>query len=187
MSSRLRSSAAALLLKVAVQAASKVKKKSVCLKEHAVSASRKSRCDFASSLDSAEVKEGRRPVHGLSEKFGCLGFTLSRDNSRLFVLLGLFDLELGSRSLLLGDLFLFDGLRELRAEVEISNRDIVELDVEVSQSNDETVSDSLTDLFSLCQQLVCIVSSDNGLKHFVNDRWENSAIVVKTEESIDLV
>jgi hypothetical protein len=66
---------------------------------------------------------------------------------------GLFDLELGSLSLLLGDLFLFDGLRELRAEVKVSNRDIVEFDVEVSQSNVETVSDSLTDLFSLCQQL----------------------------------
>ena len=187
MSSRLRSSAGALLLKIAVQAGSKVKKKSVCLKEHAVPASRKSCCDFASSLDSAKVKEGRGPVHGLSEKFGCLGFTLSLDNSGLFVLHGLFDLELGSLSLLLGDLFLFDGLRELRAEVKVSNGDIVELDVEVSQSDVETVSDSLTDLFSLCQQLRSIVSSDDGLKHFVNDRWENSAIVVETEESIDLV
>jgi len=149
--SRLSRRVGVLLLKIAVQAGSEVKKESVCLEEHTVSASRKSCCNFASSLDSAKVKEGRGSVHGLSEKFGGLGFTLSPDNCGLFVLQGLFDLELGSLGLLLGDLFLFDGLRELRTEVEISNGDIVELDVEVSQSFVETVSDSLTDLFSLCQ------------------------------------
>ena len=137
------------LFEVAVKAGGQVEEERVSLQEHSVSAPRKSCCDFTGCLDPAQVEESWRSVHGLTEKLGGLGFTLSRHDSGLFVLHGLFDLEFSSLSLLLGDLLLLNSLGKLRAEMEIGNRDIIELDVEISQPYDESVPNSLTDLFSL--------------------------------------
>ena len=172
------------LLKVLIEATSQVHEKSVCLKENSVATSRHNCGNFTSSLNSSQLKESWRGGKGRSKKFGGLGLTLSLDNRRSLVLDGLLHKVLGSFSLLLRDLLLFDGLCELRAEMEVSNGHIVKDDVEVAKSLSKTVSDLLRDLLSLGQKLSGIVACDYRLEHFIDDRGEHTTIVVLPEESI---
>lgn len=79
----------------------------------------------------------------MTKELSGLGFTLSFDNGGSFVLESLIDKIFGSFGLLLGDLLLFDGFRELGAEVQVSNGDIIKDDVEVLKSISETVTDLL--------------------------------------------
>ena len=88
--------------------------------------------DLAGGVDAADLDEARAALlEGLGDRRGGLGLALGADDRGLLLLLGLGDdvgLALG---LLLGDLLLLDGRRELLAEDEVRDRDVVQYNVEV--------------------------------------------------------
>lgn len=68
------------------------------------------------------------------------------------------DEELCSLGLLLGDLLVFNGLGKLSSEGKVGDGDIIEDDMEVLESIEETVSDLLRNLLSLREQLSGVVT-----------------------------
>mmetsp|Transcript_20743 Transcript_20743/g.28004 ORF Transcript_20743/g.28004 Transcript_20743/m.28004 type:complete len:243 (+) Transcript_20743:313-1041(+) len=173
-------------LKVAVEARREVHEEGVGLEEDAVTRSGHNRGDLARGLDSAQFEESRGGCEGLTKESGSLGFTLSLDDGGALILDCLVDQVLGTLSLLLGDLLLFDGLGELGAEMQISDGDIIEHDVEVAQSLGQAVANLLGDLLSLGQELGGVVAGDHRLEHLIDDGGEHAAIVVRTQESVQL-
>ena len=121
----------------------------------------------------------------MSEKFSRFSFSLGSNDDRLSSLLSLFDKILCSLSLLLSNLFLFNSLTEFNSEMEISNRYIIEHDIEISKSQLEAVLDALTDLLSLCDQLVGVVASHHRLENLMDNRWQYSSIVIHAQVSVD--
>ena len=173
-----------LLFKILIEASSQVHEKSVCLKEDSIAAPWHNCGNFTSSLNSSQFKEGWRGGEGRSKKFGGFGLTLSLDNRRSLVLDGLLNKVLGSFSLLRRDLLLFNGLGELRSEMQVSDGHIVKNDVEIAKSLSKAVSDLLGDLLSLGQELSGVVAGNNWLEHFIDDGGEHTAVVVLSKETI---
>lgn len=93
----------------------------------------------------------------------------------------------GSLGLLLGDLFLFNGPGEFGSETEVSNGDIVEHDVEISQPSLQSLLDGVTHILSLSDQLVGVVEGHHRLEDLIDDRGKNSSIIVKTQVPVDRV
>ena len=129
-------SVAAMLffLEVAIKATCEVHQEGVSLEEHSVAGSAHYGGNLTGSFDSTQLKESWWGREGVTEEFGSLSLTLSLNDCGAFVLDGLVDEILGSFSLLLGDLLLFNGLSELTSEMEVSDGDIIKDDVEVLQS-----------------------------------------------------
>ena len=98
---------------------------------------------------------------------------------------GLLDEILGSLSLLLSNLLLFDSLAELSSKMKICDRYIIKDDVEVLKSHLETFFDALTDLLSLCDELVSVVAGNNRLQDLVNDGRQYSTIVIHSQVPVD--
>ena len=69
-----------------------------------------------------------------SNKLGCFSFTFSSQDSRLRFLLSFEHNELGSFGALLSHLFSFDGCSEVTRELEVSNGNIIENDVEFGET-----------------------------------------------------
>jgi hypothetical protein len=67
-------------------------------------------------LDTSQFNITLALLDGITNKFGRAGFTLGSDDSSLLLLTGLVDEEGGSLSVLLCDLFSFDGGGELGRE-----------------------------------------------------------------------
>lgn len=97
----------------------------------------------------------------------------------------------------------FDGMRELRAERNVGNRDIVKNEVEPSSTLHEVVSDESRNLtrtvsamcrayqgmgvsyiFSLGDQLTGVELGDDRLQDFIHDRGQHSLIVVGSKFSV---
>lgn len=78
-----------------------------------------------------------------------MSFTSSLNNRRSLILECLFDLELCTFSLLLSDLLIFDGLGILWSEMQVSDGNIIEHDVEIPKTFSEAISNLLGDLLSL--------------------------------------
>ena len=121
----------------------------------------------------------------MTQKFGRFSFSLGSDNDLLSLLFGLLDQILGSLGLLLGNLFLFDGPGEFGSETEVSDGHIVKHNVEISQSNLESLLDGGTNHLSLSDQLVGVVEGHHRLEDLVDNGGQNSTIIVKTQVSVD--
>ena len=159
-----------LFLEICVERWGDVHEKGVSLKEHSVSASRHDSGNFTGNFDTSKVEVGRWAEQLLSKELCGSSFTLSLDNCRFFVLDGLVDEELCTLGLLLSDLFLFNSLCELGAEMQVCNRYIIKHDVKVFQTQGQTLTDACWDLFSLSEKLSGIVPCNDGLEYLVDNR-----------------
>lgn len=65
-------------------------------------------------------------------------------------------------------------------------RDVVEHDVEPGSSSREIISDQSCDIFSLRNQLTGVELGDNTFEDFVDDRGQDSLVVIGPESSVDL-
>lgn len=175
------------LFHVVSESLSEVQQQGVTLQEHTVARASHHLGNLKGSLNSSEFKESRGSGHSISKKFGSFCFSRSLDNDRLLILKGLINKILGTLSLLLGDLFVFDSLGELGSEMKVSDGHIIENNKEVSESVVETLSNSCGHLFSLGQKLVGVVTGNYGLEHFVHNRGEDSSVVVPSVLSVNVV
>lgn len=100
-------------------------------------------------------------------------------------MLSFFDNELCSFGLLLGNLLVFDGFSEFATEDQVDDGNIIEDDVEVSQSFGETLPYLDRNLLSLSQQRSSIVLCNNRFQDLVDNGWKHSLIVVHAEISVD--
>ena len=95
------------------------------------------------------------------------------------------DQELGTLGLLLRRLLSLDSLSKFGTELQIDNGHVIEQNVEVSQSGQETHLDLLRNLLTLSQQGRRIVLRNNRSHDFVDDRGQNSRIIVHAKVAID--
>lgn len=97
--------------------------------------------DALGCADFSELEVTGIVAGGFTELLRCFGFTLGLDDLLLTLLSGAFDEEGGTLSLLLCDLFAFDGRGVLLAEAEFSQRNVIEDDVKVGGTFDELATD----------------------------------------------
>lgn len=126
--------------------------------------------NFTGGFDPSQFEEGRPGLfHGFPEQFGAFGFTFSLDDHGALFFAGAIDDEDGTLSLLLGDLFGFDGVGEFIGELDGGEGDVVEDDVEGLGSLEETLTDESADFFALSDQLRRVELSDDTFEDFVDD------------------
>jgi hypothetical protein len=94
-------------------------------------------------------------------------------------------LVLGAFRLLLRDLLLLDGLRELGAEGQVRDGHIVQLNVEFGEARLQNLADLRGDLLTLGQQLGGRVTSDHRLEDLVADGGEDTIDVVHAEVTVN--
>lgn len=82
---------------------------------------------------------------------------------------------------MLSHLLLLDTCRKFVRELEVGDRDIVELKVELSRSSLKLLLDILGDFLPHCDQLSGIILRHNGLEDLAADRWEHSLVIIFTE------
>ena len=143
--------------------------------------------DVLSSLDlSDRDKTWSTLAHGVGDELGSLSFTLSSQDSGLGLLFTLEDDELGTLGTLLSNLLGLDSAGELARELQVSDRDVVEDDVELQGAFAEDISDLLGHLLSLRDELFSIVLGNGCLEHLVTDGWQDSLVVVGANVIEDL-
>ena len=98
----------------------------------------------------------------------------------LALLLGTFDDETGPFSILLGNLLLLNGPCELLSESHVSNRDVLECDVELPSTLHQVGTDAVGDSLTLCDEIGGVELGHNGLEDFVSDGGENTLIIIGT-------
>ena len=67
-----------------------------------------------------------------------------------------------------------------------SKGDIIKHDVELRSSQREVLSDKSGNILTLGDKLGSVELCDNTLQDLIDDRWENSLVVIGAESSIDL-
>lgn len=85
-----------------------------------------------------------------------------------------------------GDLLFLNGLGEFLSVIQVSNRDVVELNEESLGALDNRFTDLGGDLFSLLQQGRGGVTGHDGLEDFVSDGGEDAVVVIATELLMEL-
>lgn len=106
--------------------------------------------DLAGGLDLADLDEAVTVAgDGAGDGLGGLGLALGADDVGLALLLGLLDDEAGALGVLLGDLLLLDGTRELFAEGHVGDGDVLERDVELGRALRQVRLDPLRDGLAL--------------------------------------
>ena len=139
------------------------------------------RRDLLAGIDTTDLNQTTACLSNrLADDIGTLGFTLSADDIGLTLLLGSLDDEPGPLRVLLGDLLLLDGTRELLSEGHVGDGDIFQGDVELCGSLHEVCADAVGDGFTLGDQLGGIELGDDGLEDFVSDGGQDTLIVVDT-------
>lgn len=140
-----------------------------------------SRGDLLAGLDTTDLNQSAASLgNSLADNIGTLGFTLSANNVGLALLLGTLDDETGPLGILLGDLLLLDGPRELLSEGHVCNRDVLEGDVELSGTLHQVGTDTVGDSFTLRDQLGGVELGHDGLEDFVSDGREDTLIIIGT-------
>lgn len=130
-----------------------------------------------SDLDQAVARLRDR----LADDVGGLGLSLGADDVGLPLLLGLFDDEARPLGVLLRDLLLLDGPRELAAEGHVRDGNVLEGDVELAGAFHEVGADAVGDGFTLRDELGGVELGDYGFQDFVADRGKDSLIVVEAK------
>jgi len=115
-----------------------------------------------------------------------LRLSLSPDDLGLLFLLGGFDDENSASSLLLGDLLLFDSSLVFLSELELGDGGVFEHNHKVAESVLETVADLGTDLLTLGSEGVGSVTCDHRSQDLVDNRRQDTGMVVHTELSVNL-
>ena len=69
--------------------------------------------------------------------------------------------------------------------MEVSDGYIVKDDVKVLESHLKTLFDALTDLLSLGDELVSVVAGHHRLQNLIDNGWQYSTVVVKSQISVD--
>ena len=67
-----------------------------------------------------------------------------------------------------------------------SKGDIIKHDVELRSSQREVLSDKSGNILTMGDKLGSVELCDNTLQDLIDDRWENSLVVIGAESSIDL-
>lgn len=137
------------------------------------------------SFESSKLNITRVLGDSQTNQLSRAGLTFCLDDSRLFILEGLLDKELGSLSLLLSNLLCFNSIVVFLAESEVGNGNIFKDDVEIRGTVGKDLTDHAGDLLTLCDKLRGVELSNNALESFVNDRGENTLIIVLAEGSED--
>mmetsp|Transcript_28786 Transcript_28786/g.95670 ORF Transcript_28786/g.95670 Transcript_28786/m.95670 type:complete len:221 (+) Transcript_28786:515-1177(+) len=83
-------------------------------------------------------------------------------------------------------LLLLDRLLVLRAEVQVSDGNVVEQNVEVAGTSDNTLSDHAAHQLALDDQLGGIVLGNDALQDLIDDAGKNLLVVVGAELPVDL-
>lgn len=118
--------------------------------------------------------------NSLANDLGTLSFTLRTDNVSLALLLSALDNKPRPLGILLGDLLLLDGPRELLAESHVRDGDVLERDVELRRPFQQVGADAVRDGFALCDQLRGVKLGDDCFEDFVADGGEDALVVVRT-------
>ena len=142
--------------------------------------------DFTSSFDSFELNVGLRSAKSRSKKLCSTCLSLCLNDCWILILQGLLNEILSSLSVLLGNLLLFNGICELFTEGKLSDWDIIDDNLEVLGTLLKSLTDEVRDLFSLGEKLTSVVLGDDWLEHFINDGWEYTLIVVRSESTVEL-
>lgn len=135
--------------------------------------------NFPGRIDAPDLNQAAPGFgNGLADDFRTLGLTFRPDDIRLALLLGPLDNEPCPLGVLLGDLFLLDGLGELAAKGHVGDGDVLKGDVELRGTAHQVGADAVGDGFSLGDELGGVELGDDGLEHFVSDRGQDPFVVV---------
>ena len=139
------------------------------------------------SLDLSHGDEsGTGLANGISDQLSGLGFSLSSQNGSFSFFFTLEDDKFGTLGSLLGDLLGFNSASEITRELEVSDGNIIEDDVEFKGAFGKDFSDLLRNFLSLRDELLGVVLGDDRLEHFVGDGGQNSLVVVVSDVVEDL-
>ena len=122
---------------------------------------------------------------GFSDEFDRLWLCLSLDDDWLLNIFSHFDNVTCSFSFLLSDLLGFGSFLIFLREGELSDGNILNVNVEKFSSFFKSFLDFLWDFISLTHELACGILSYNCAHNFVDDRWQNLIIVVNTNVSVE--
>ena len=114
--------------------------------------------DVLGSFDLSHRNKTRTVVtDGIGDQLGSFGLTLSSQNGCLGLFLALEDNKFGALSILLCDLLLFNGSGKVARELQVSDRNVVQNNVEFKSAFAEDFTDFLGDLLSLGDELLGVV------------------------------
>ena len=116
--------------------------------------------------------------HSLRNRIRSLALSLCPNDTRLPLLLRLLDNESRPLSILLRNLLVLDGLRELPSEGHVGDGDVFELDVEFAGAFEKVGADAVGDGFTLGDEFGGIELGDDGFEDFVADGGEDALVVV---------
>lgn len=135
--------------------------------------------NLLAGVDPTDLDEAvSRLGDGLADDLRALGLSLGADDVGLALLLGALDDEAGALGLLLRDLLLLDGARELAAEGQVRDGDVLEGDVELRRAAHQVRADAVRDGLSLRDELRGVELGDDGLEDFIPDGGEDTFVVV---------
>lgn len=135
--------------------------------------------NLLAGVDPTDLDEAvSRLGDGLADDLRTLGLSLGADDVGLALLLGALDDEAGALGLLLRDLLLLDGARELAAEGQVRDGDVLEGDVELRRAAHQFRADAVRDGLSLRDELRGVELGDDGLEDFIPDGGEDTFVVV---------
>lgn len=113
-----------------------VKEQRLIVEQHSVSRFTQNTSNLTSSVDTLQLDVILRLLNSFTNELGRLGLTLGLDDSSLLLLTSAVDNESSTLSFLLSNLLGFDGGGKLRRESHESERNIVEINVELVGASD---------------------------------------------------
>lgn len=140
-----------------------------------------------SRLDLPDSDETRSALaDGVRNNLGSFSFTLSAQHSGLSLLFAHRNDILCTLSTLLSHLFRLNGTSEFWRELQISDRNIIENNVEFKGAFAENITDLGGHLLSLGDKLLSVVLGDDRLEHLVGDGGQDTLVVIRTDVVVDL-
>ena len=155
-----------------------VEQQSFRLQEHTVLWAAQNACHVRRNLNPLQFQVGGVSSDLFTNLFDSGSLSLCEYNLRLFLLDGLIDHVFGFLGVLLCNLFGFDSLLVNMGEGKLGDRDIIQLDHEVTQTFRKRNTDVAGDLLSLVSKLRGVVTRNHWSEHLVDNWRENTGIVV---------
>lgn len=163
-----------------------IKQQALSIKHNLVPTLAQCRRNLPSRLQPSQLQETLVAPDCLSDKLSGPSLSLCSDDDGLLLLDRLVDQERRSLSDLLGDLLCLDGVSELGGESDVGDGDIVQDKVEAAGSSGQVVTDQTGNHLSLSNQLRGVELSDDRFEDFIDNRREDSLVVVCSEFSVAL-
>merc|ERR1740139_1355579 len=138
-----------------------VEQESFRLQEHTVLRAVQNACHVGRNLNPLQFQVGGVSSDLFTNLFDSGSLSLCEYNLRLFLLDGLIDHVFGFLGVLLSNLFGFDSLLVNMGEGQLGDRDIIQLDHEVTQTFGKRNTDVARDLLSLVSKLGGVVTRNH--------------------------